>query len=129
MAVAPSRANIARGEAPIVLALTALLTIVSLVPPGGAAAAAGAAALVLTVIAWNRRAAGASSLGLLFVTCLALGLGGIGPQQVVFALAFGVYGLALGALRRHAGGLMAPFITHVLTDVVIVTIVLALVRT
>lgn len=264
MVVAPPRANIVHGEAPIILALTALLTIVSLVPPGGAAAAASATTLVLTVMAWNRRAAGASSLGLLFVTCLALGLAGIGPQQVVFALAFGVYavvasrvtwfreatrwftvgrldrgnmavgaafaavsgatllfwyvtarpnlddlvetfipdwplwllipsalafsvvnaaveeaayrgvvlgaldkarltapaalvlqaiafaalhfragfprglvgvgltfvyGLALGALRRHAGGLMAPFITHVLTDVVIVTIVLALVRT
>jgi membrane protease YdiL (CAAX protease family) len=44
------------------------------------------------------------------------------------ALTF-VYGLLLGYLRRRAGGLMAPFITHVLTDLVIVTIVLALVRT
>ena len=40
-----------------------------------------------------------------------------------------VYGLVLGELCRRAGGLMAPFITHVLTDLVIVTIVLALVRT
>jgi membrane protease YdiL (CAAX protease family) len=38
------------------------------------------------------------------------------------------YGLVLGELRRRAGGLAAPFITHVLTDLVIVTIVLALVR-
>jgi uncharacterized protein len=38
-----------------------------------------------------------------------------------------VYGLALGALRRHAAGLLAPFVAHVLTDLVIVTIVLTLV--
>jgi membrane protease YdiL (CAAX protease family) len=222
------------------------------------------AAFALTVIAWKRRAHGASSLGLLFVTCLALALAGVGPQQVVFGLAFAVYaivafrvswfreatgwltvgrldgrtmalgatfaavsgamlllwyitarpdladlvrtfipdwplwllvpaafvfavvnaaveeaayrgvvlgaletarltaatalvlqavafaalhfragfprglvgvgltfvyGLVLGELRRRAGGLIAPFITHVLTDLVIVTIVLALVRT
>ena len=40
-----------------------------------------------------------------------------------------VYGVLFGELRRRAGGLAAPFITHVLTDAVIVTIVLALVRT
>lgn len=39
-----------------------------------------------------------------------------------------MYGLLLGELRRRAGGLIAPFIMHVLTDLVIVTIVLALVR-
>ena len=38
-----------------------------------------------------------------------------------------VYGLVLGAMRRHAGGLMAPVITHVLTDLMIVTIVLSLI--
>ena len=37
------------------------------------------------------------------------------------ALTF-VYGLVLGELRRRAGGLLAPFITHVLTDLVIVTL-------
>src|SRR5262245_10107102 len=81
----------ARGEAPIVLALTALLTIVSLVPPSGAAAAAAVAVLSLTLVAWRGRAPGASSLGLLLVTCLALALVGIGPQEVVFGLAFAVY--------------------------------------
>lgn len=251
-------------EAPIVLALTALLTASSVVPPGVTAAAAGLAALVLTAIAWKRRAPASSSLGLLFVLCLVFGLAGLGPQQVVFALAFAsyavvvsrvpwlreatrwlavgsvdgrimapgvafagvsgvallgwyaiarpdladlvrtfipdwelwrlvpaaivfsivnaaleeaayrgvvldaldralgaggaalvlqaiafaalhfnagfprglvgvgltfIYGLVLGALRRRAGGLMAPFITHVLTDLVIVTIVLAMART
>ena len=40
-----------------------------------------------------------------------------------------VYGLVLGELRRRAGGLVVPFITHLLTDLVIVTIVLVLVRT
>ena len=80
-----------RGEAPIVLALTALLTIVSLLPPGGAAAAAGGAAFALTVIAWKRRAPGASSVGLLLVTCLALALLGFGPQQAVFGVAFALY--------------------------------------
>lgn len=264
MVVASPRASAVRGEAPIVLALTALLTVVSLVPSGGATAAGGVAAFALTVIAWKRRAHAASSLGLLFVTCLALALAGFGPQQVVFGLAFAiyaiiafrvpwfreatrwltvgrldgrivalgaafaavsgatllmwyvtarpdladlvrtfipdwplwllvpaalvfsvvnaaveeaayrgvvlgaldkagvtasaalvlqavafaalhfragfprglvgvgltfVYGLVLGALRRRAGGLIAPFITHVLTDLVIATIVLALVRT
>jgi hypothetical protein len=77
--------------APIVLALTALLTIVSLVPRGGAATAAGVAAFAFTDIAWKWRAPGASSLGLLFVTCLALALVGIGPQQVMFGLAFAIY--------------------------------------
>jgi hypothetical protein len=38
--------------------------------------------------------------------------------------------LVLGELLRRAGGLVAPlFITHVLTDLVVVTIVLVLVRT
>jgi membrane protease YdiL (CAAX protease family) len=89
--VASPRASAQRGEAPIVVALTSLLTIVSLEPPGGVAIAAGVAAFAFTVIAWQRRAPGASSLGLLFVTCLALALTGIGPQQVVFGLAFAVY--------------------------------------
>ena len=40
-----------------------------------------------------------------------------------------MYGLVMGELRRRARGLAAPFITHILTDLVIVTIVLALVRT
>jgi membrane protease YdiL (CAAX protease family) len=42
-------------------------------------------------------------------------------------LAF-VYGAALGELRRRAGGLLIPWVTHVLTDLVIVSIVLALAR-
>lgn len=42
------------------------------------------------------------------------------------ALTF-VYGLVLGAIRRHAGGLAVPVATHLLTDLVIVAIVLTLV--
>jgi membrane protease YdiL (CAAX protease family) len=60
-------------------------------PAGRGAAAVSTGVVALTVLAWKRRAAGASSLGLLLVTCLALVLAGIGPQQVVFALAFVVY--------------------------------------
>ena len=92
-----------RGEAPIALALTAILTIVSLMRPGGATAAAGLAALVLTAIAWKRHAVAASSLGLLFVSCLVLGLAGLGPQQVVFALAFAVYAFVISRVPwlRH----------------------------
>jgi membrane protease YdiL (CAAX protease family) len=51
------------------------------------------------------------------------------PRGVVGVGLTFVFGLVLGELRRRAGGLVAPFITHVLTDLVIVTIVLALVRT
>ena len=122
--VASPRSSTVRGETPIVLALTVLLTIVSLVPPGGAATAAGGAALALTVIAWKRRARGASSFGLLFVTCLALALAGFGPQQVVFGLAFSIYAvvaarvpwfreathwLTVGRLNGHVIALGAAF--------------------
>jgi membrane protease YdiL (CAAX protease family) len=37
-----------------------------------------------------------------------------------------IYGVALGTLRRYASGLLVPFVTHVLTDLVIVSIVLLL---
>jgi hypothetical protein len=89
--VTSPRASAVRDETPIVLALTALLTIVSLLPPGGAVTAVGVAVFAFTAIAWKRRARGASSLGLLFVTCLALALVGISPQQLVFGLALAVY--------------------------------------
>ena len=133
------------GEAPIVLALTGLLTIVSLVPPSPAAAAAGVAALAFSVV--NAAVEKAAYRGVLLG---ALRKAGITPRAalVLQAIAFAalhfragfprgivgvgltfVYGLVLGELRCRAGGLMAPFITHVLTDVVIVTIMLALVRT
>ena len=62
-----------RGEPAIILALTALLTIVPLVSRAGAALA-GLAVLVLTIAAWRFRAPAATSLGFLFSTCLILGL-------------------------------------------------------
>jgi hypothetical protein len=37
------------------------------------------------------------------------------------------YGAVLGAIRLRAGGMLAPWVAHVLTDLVIVSIVLALV--
>lgn len=77
-------------EAAVVLALTTLLTAVSLVPLWGAAVA-GPAMIGLTLAAWRYRAAAAASLGLFSTTCLVLGLAGVRPQQVVFALAFAVY--------------------------------------
>jgi membrane protease YdiL (CAAX protease family) len=43
------------------------------------------------------------------------------------ALAF-VYGLALGAMRNKSGGLLAPWLTHVLTDLAIFSMLLALAR-
>lgn len=39
-----------------------------------------------------------------------------------------IYGLVLGAIRRYAGGLVAVVVTHVLTDLAIVSIVLLLVN-
>jgi membrane protease YdiL (CAAX protease family) len=80
-----------RSERRLVLALTMILTVVSLQPPGPPAAAASVVALALTVVAWRNRAPAASALGLLFVSCLVLALVGVGPQQVVFAIAFAVY--------------------------------------
>jgi membrane protease YdiL (CAAX protease family) len=50
------------------------------------------------------------------------------PWLVGVGLTF-VYGWLLGELRRRAGGLLVPFITHLLTDLVIIMIVLVLVRT
>src|SRR5256712_2318719 len=73
----------------IVLVLTALLTIVPLVPLL-AIPAAGAIA-VLTVLAWRRRQQAAASLGLFSVTCIGLAVAGVGPQQVLFPIAFATY--------------------------------------
>jgi membrane protease YdiL (CAAX protease family) len=40
-----------------------------------------------------------------------------------------LYGLAMGVIRRRAGGMFAPWIAHVCTDVVIVGVVVVLART
>ena len=69
----------------------------------------GLGVLALTAVAWKWRAPGASSLGLLFVACLVLGLAGLGPQQLVFALAFVVYALVVPRVPwlRRAGRWLA----------------------
>jgi CAAX protease family protein len=89
-----TRSGAARTEAAIVLALTALLTIVPLVPLVAAAPLA-VAILALTVLAWRRREPSATSLGVLAAACVILGVIGVGPQQVVFPLAFAVYAVVV----------------------------------
>ena len=91
---ARTRSGAARSETAIILALTALLTIVPLVPLVAAAPLA-VAILALTVLAWRRRAPFATSLGVLAAACVALGVAGVGPQQVVFPLAFAVYAVVV----------------------------------
>src|SRR5437762_2523301 len=156
-----------RTERLLVIALTALITIAPLVSLAAATPVA-IAIVVLTIVAWRLRALAATSVGIFSVACVVLGIAGIGPQQVVFSVAFvisalivwrvpwlreatvwfqrgafdksllafaagiaglaAVYGVLLGALRRRAGGLLAPWTAHVLTDLAIAGIVLALVR-
>ena len=91
---ARTRSGAARSETAIVLALTALLTIVPLVPLVVAAPLA-VAILALTVLAWRRRAPSATSLGVLAAACVSLAVVGVGPQQVVFPLAFAVYAVVV----------------------------------
>jgi hypothetical protein len=67
-----------------------------------------AGVVVLTVIAWRRRAAAVASLGILATCGVALGLAGLGPQQVVFPIAFAVYAVVIRRtswLRGSAGWL------------------------
>jgi membrane protease YdiL (CAAX protease family) len=83
------------GERRFVLPLTCLLIIGSLLAPGDAAGIAVVFAAALTWLAWTRRVVGAVSLGVLFLTCFALLIAGLGPQQLVFVLAFAVYGIVV----------------------------------
>jgi membrane protease YdiL (CAAX protease family) len=82
-----------RGERAIVLTITALLIVVPLFPL--LAIPAAVAIVVVTVIAWQRRQQAASSLGLFAVACIALTIAGVGPQQVLFPIAFGIYFLVV----------------------------------
>jgi membrane protease YdiL (CAAX protease family) len=100
--VVDSRPRAVRGEAAIILALTTLLAIVPLTPPAGLLPA-GVAVVALTILAWRRRAPAATSLGLLFVTCVVLGLVGLGPQQVVFTSAFAIYAFVIRRVRWLRG--------------------------
>src|SRR3989475_8648187 len=71
----------------LVIALTALITIAPLVPLAAATPVA-IAIVVFTIVAWRLRALAATSVGILSVACVVLGIAGIGPQQVVFSVAF-----------------------------------------
>lgn len=62
----------------------------------------------------------AAAFGVMHIRGFPRGLSGVG-------LAF-IYGLMLGYIRRRAGGMYAPWVAHVVADVVIFAIVLALVR-
>jgi len=61
------------------------------------------AVAALTMLAWHRRAPAAASFGLLFVTCLILGLVGLGPQQAVLACAFAIYVFVIRRVRWLRG--------------------------
>jgi len=66
----------------------------------------------------------------LLLQALAFGavhMGGFPRGWLGVGLAF-IYGLFMGLIRRRAGGMFAPWIAHVLTDVVIAGIVLVLAR-
>jgi hypothetical protein len=69
-------------------------------------------------------------LAALFLQALAFGavhLGGFPRGWLGVGLAC-IYGLFMGVIRRRAGGMFAPWIAHVLTDVVIAVIVIGLAR-
>lgn len=72
--------------------------------------------------------AGAVAVLLQAIAFGALHLYGGFPRGVAGVFLAFIYGLMLGALRRRAGGLLAPWIAHVLTDIVIFSIVIALAR-
>jgi CAAX protease family protein len=92
-----------RGDAVIILALTALLIVVPLVPlPVAAAASLGV--IALTGLAWARRAPAATSLGVLFAICLALAVAGVGPQQTLLAAAFSMYAVVIVRVQWLRGG-------------------------
>ena len=77
----------------IVLALTALLTIVPLLPI--LAIPAGLAIVVLTILAWRRHDQAGTSLGLFAGAAIVLAAAGVSPQQVLFPIAFTAYFLVV----------------------------------
>ena len=85
-------------EAAIVVSLTGLATVLPFATSVGLLAAGGIAAILLTTIAMVRRMVAASSIGILLVAFLLLGLIGLGPKRVVFGLAFVVYGVVRSRL-------------------------------
>jgi membrane protease YdiL (CAAX protease family) len=73
------------------MALITLAPLVSL----AAATPVAVAILALTILAWRRRAVAATSLGIFSSACVILGVAGIGPQQVVFSVAFAISAVIL----------------------------------
>jgi hypothetical protein len=123
-------------DAAIVIGLTLLITAAPLLS-SSAALVASIGVVFLTVLAWVKRGPAAAPVGVFCVACLVLALSGIQYSQVVLGVGLLVYavvvrqvayGLMMGVVRRRAGGMFAPWAAHVLTDVVIVGIVLAVAR-
>ena len=94
-----------REEAAAVVSLTLLAAVLPIVTSVGILLAGGIAAILITTLAVIRRMVAASSIGVLLVTVLVLGLVGLRPQQILFAAAFIVYGLVMSRLPwlREAG--------------------------
>jgi hypothetical protein len=51
------------------------------------------------------------------------------PRGTVGVLLATIYGVMMGIIRRKSGGVLAPWVAHVLTDLVIVAVVLTIART
>ena len=85
-------------EATVVISLTVLATVLPIIGAGGIMATGGIAAILLTTIAIRRRMVAASSIGVLLVVVLLLGLTGVGPQQILFGLAFVIYAMVISRL-------------------------------
>lgn len=69
--------------------------------------------------------AGAVALGLQAVAFGTLHINGFPRGTVGVGLAI-IYGLMMGLVREHAGGMLAPWFAHVMTDLTIVTILVLL---
>lgn len=95
-----------QSEAPVVVSLAVLATVLPFATSVGALAAGGTVTILLTALAIHRRMVAASSTGVLFVAVLLLGLIGLGPQQVLFGLGFVVYWVVISRLPwlREAAG-------------------------
>ncbi|MCY3842463.1 MAG: type II CAAX endopeptidase family protein [Acidobacteria bacterium] len=104
-----SNAEAVRNEALLVVPLTVRLTVASLTTAHGLGLAAGLGMFLLTTIAWRRRRPASTSCGVLFVAWLGLGLAGVGPQQLTFALALAGYGVLVSRVSwlRDAGQWLA----------------------
>ena len=87
-----------RGEAVVVVSLTGLATVLPFARSAGMLAAGGIAAILLTTVATVRKMAAASSIGVLLVAFLLLGLTGLRPKRLLFGLAFVAYVVAASRL-------------------------------